>query len=406
MRSWSSRRTFTTSAAMVSGLMALLGAAPVYAQQPAAPAKPAAAAPAKPAGDKAAAGKPAGDKAAADKPAAGAKPADKPAGDKTAAAKPAKPLTEKQKKDAATKAYKAAQEKFTKGDYAGALEGYREADTLLPGERPKFQIAVSLDKLGKVQEAVAAYQIFLDAKPDAEKLKDQIAEANARMEALKKTPAKVKLAITPEAPAGMKVKVDGVDQPLTAGNELSLAPGKHKITVTAEGFEPSTQDIELKFAETREVPLALTKKAEPPPAPPPVAVTPPPPPVTTPPPPVEPPKPRSKIPAYVTLGLAGAGAVVGTIFGIQALSAKSDFEAAPSTDAADRADRNALIADMSYAVAITFGVTGAVLLFSKDTPEEPKPATGMTKPTTAPRKAFVTPYAGPNGGGAAALITF
>jgi hypothetical protein len=61
---------------------------------------------------------------------------------------------------------------------------------------------------------------------------------------------------------------------------------------------------------------------------------------------------------------------------------------------------------MSYAVAITFGVTGAVLLFSKDTPEEPKAASVTTKPSTAPRKAFVTPYAGPNGGGAAALITF
>jgi hypothetical protein len=382
---------------MVSGLMALIGAAPVYAQQPAAPGtpKPAAAAPAKPAGDK----------AAADKPATGAKPADKPAGDKTAAAKPAKPLTEKQKKDAATKAYKAAQEKFTAGDYAGALEGYREADTLLPGERPKFQIAVSLDKLNRAQEAVAAYQIFLDTKPDATKLKDQIAEANARMEALKKTPAKVKLAITPEAPAGLKVMVDGVEQPLATGNELSLTPGKHQVTVQAEGFEPTTQDLELTFAETREVPLALTKKAEPPPPPPPVVVTPPPPPVT-PPPPAEPPKPRSKIPAYVTLGLAGAGAVVGTIFGIQALSAKSDFEATPTTDAADRADRNALIADMSYAVAITFGVTGAVLLFSKDTPEETKAASSTTKPSTSPRKAFVTPYAGPNGGGAAALITF
>jgi hypothetical protein len=391
---------------MVSGLVALLGAAPVFAQ-PAAPGKekPAAAAPAKAGDAKPAAAKP-GDAKPAAAAATPAKPGDaKAAGDKTAAAKPAKPLTEKQKKDAATKAYKAAEEKFNAGDYAGALELYREADTMLPGERPKFKIAATLDKLNKAPEAVAAYQVFLDSKPDEKKLKDQIAEANARIEALKKTPAKAKLAITPEAPAGLKVTVDGVQQPMAAGNELSLPPGKHQVTVVAEGFEPATQDLELTFGETREVPLTLQKKAEPPPPPPPVAVAPPPPepPPAAPPPP--PPAPRSKIPAYVTLGLAGAGAVVGTIFGIQALSAKSDFDAAPTTDAADRADRNALIADMSYAVAITFGVTGAVLLFSKDPAAEETKAS-VTKPKTAPRKAFVTPYAGPTGGGAAAILTF
>jgi hypothetical protein len=426
MRSWSSRRTIINSAAVVSGLLALASVSPVFAQQPAAPAKPAAAAPAKPAGDKAAApAKPAGDKPAAGAAGAGAAgaagagaaggakatvgakaggdaTAGAKAGDKTAA-KPAKPLTEKQKKDLAKKAFKEAEEKFTKGDYAGALESYRVAEENLPGDRPKYKIAQTLEKLGKVTEAVAAYQAYLDAKPDAEKQKDLIADANARMSELRKTPGKVKLAITPEAPAGMKVLVDGTEQPMAAGNELSLAPGKHQVTVSAEGFEPATQDVDVTFAETKDVPLTLTKKAEPPPPPPPVAVTPPPSPPEAPPPP--PPPPRSKVPAYVTLGLAGAGAIVGTIFGAQALSAKSEFEATPTTELADKADRNALIADMSFAVAITFGVTGAVLLFSKDTPEEAKPAATQTT-KTAPRRAFVTPYVGPTGGGAAAHFTF
>lgn len=241
-------------------------------------------------------------------------------------------------------------------------------------------------------------------KPDAEKQKDLIADANARITELKKTPGKVKLTISPAAPAGMKVLVDGAEQPMAAGNELSLAPGKHTVTVQAEGFETATQEVDVTFAETKEVPLTLTKKAEPPPPPPPVAVAPPPPPPPEEAPP-PPPPPRSKVPAYVTLGLAGAGAIVGTIFGVQALGAKSDFEATPTTELADRADRNALIADMSYAVAITFGVTGAVLLFSKDTPEEPKAASTQTT-KTAPRRAFVTPYVWPTGGGAAAHFTF
>ncbi|KYF64444.1 hypothetical protein BE11_31860 [Sorangium cellulosum] len=107
------------------------------------------------------------------------------------------------------------------------------------------------------------------------------------------------------------------------------------------------------------------------------------------------------MPAYVTLGLAGAGVVVGTIFGIQALSAKSDFDKDPTTKTADRVDRNALIADMSFAVALTFGVTGAVLLLSDDTSAETKTAASTMK-----QKAFVAPFVSPTGGGAAARFTF
>jgi hypothetical protein len=412
MRSWLGRRTFSTSAAVVTGLLALASVTPASAQQPkpAPTAKPAAA-PAKPA-DKPAAGATGGDKAAggdakAAAPAAGDKAGAKPA-DKTAAKpadKPAKPLTEKQKKDRAPKAYKEAEAKFEKQDYAGALELYREADTLVPGARPKFKIATTLDKLGNVTEAVGAYQAFLDSKPDPEKLKDLIAEANTRMEALKKTPAKVKVVTAgPETPAAVKLTVDGVEQPAGAGNELALAPGKHKIEAKAEGFDPATQEVEVTYAETKEVSLTLNKT---PPPPEPVAVTPPPPPpaaTTEAPPPPPPAAPRSKVPAFVTLGFAGAGAIVGTIFGVMALGAKSDFDAKPTTENADRADRNALIADMSFAVAITFGVTGAVLLFSKDTTEEPKAA--GAPPKTAPRRAFITPYVGPTGGGAAAKLTF
>ena len=39
--------------------------------------------------------------------------------------------------------------------------------------------------------------------------------------------------------------------------------------------------------------------------------------------------------------LGQLGAIVGTIFGIQALSAKSDFDDHPTTEAADDVERNA-----------------------------------------------------------------
>jgi hypothetical protein len=403
MRSRSSRLTMTTSAAMVSGLLALASVGTAYAQgaaaQPAGPAKPPAATPAQPAG----AAKP-----AAAQPAGAAKPA-QPGG----AAKPEPPkkqLTEAQKKAEAKKLYKEAEAKFDKGEYKDALPLYRQADEHVPGAPPKYKIALSLDKMGgQVPETVAAWQAFLDAKPDPEKFKDKIAEAQGRIDSLKKTPAKVKIATVPENPPNLKVSVD--DGPPQSVRELSIPPGRHKLTVSADGFATATQEVEVSFAETRDVSVPLTEKA---PEPTPVAV---PPPVEPPPGPVEPvqppPEPRSPVPAYVTLGLAGVGVVVGTIFGISALGAKSDFEAEPTTENADAVDRNALIADMSFAVALTFGVTGAVLLFSADdapeapaAPAEPAAPPAGAKKRSPIKKAFVAPFVGPTGGGAAARFTF
>ena len=412
MRSRSGRLTMLTSAAMVSGLLTLTSVSPASAQTDAKPASPPAGKPAAAAAPAAAPAKPAASAAqaspaAATPPAAGATPpaaAPGKAGEpttKVTTTKPKKPLTEKQKKDEAKKLYKEAEARFDKGEYAVAADLYRQADEYVPGAAPKYKLAASLDKQGLVTEAVAAWQAFLDSKPDAEKFKEKIGEAQVRIEALKKTPAKVKVATVPEAPPGLKLAVDGVAQ---TGKELSVPPGKHTLTVSAEGFADASQELDVAFAETREVSVALTPQAPAPvaaapaqpPTPPPAAEAPP----AQPPPPAPPIEPRSPVPAYVTLGLAGAGVVVGTIFGIQALGAKSDFDDAPTTKTADRVDRFALIADMSFAVALTFGVTGAVLLLSDDPAQAKAAASSVTK------KAFVTPFVSPTGGGAAARFTF
>ena len=442
-------RALSSTAAVLTGLLALTSALPAQAQgkpaTKAAPAKPAAA-PAKPA-------------AAPAKPVAGTKPVAAPAGGpklagKTPVAKPpvtakappaAKPLTDKQKKDLAKKNYKEGEAAFKDAKYAEALEHYKVAEDAVPIGATKYKIAVTLDKLGKVQESVAAYQLFLGSSPDAAKMKDQIADSTTRVEALKKTPGKVRVATDPTSPPNLKFAIDaaapvpGIAVPApvalapatptpapapgappaaafatTAFNgEFAMAPGHHKITATADGYDPTSSEIDLSFAETKDVKMALN--LTPPPPPPPMVVAPPPPlaAVEPPKPPPPPPAPRSNIPAYVTLGLAGAGAVVGTIFGISALGAKSDFNAPGGATVAnaDKTDRNALIADMSFAVALTFGVTGAVLLLSNDSPAETKAATNgapaARKPVkTAMPRGFVAPYAGPTGGGAAAFMTF
>ena len=402
-------RLASTSAAVLAGMVALATIPPAHAQPK--PAAKSAAQPAKPAAQPA---KPAAQPAKPFK----ADPKAAAAPKLACATEPKKGLSDAKKKDEAKKAFGEGKTRFDKNEFESAYACFKLADSYVPGAQPKYRLAAALDKMGKVQEAAAAYSEFLayvGPTPD-DKFKDIVADAKAREAALKSTPSKVKVAIAPEGLPNTKITVDGAAQP---GPELTLAPGKHTIVVSADGYEASTQNVEIGFAETRDVSVTLNKAPEPVATVAPTATAAPTEtavasataaPTTGPiaPPPGE----KSNIPAYVTLGLAGAGAIVGGIFGGLALASKDEFDKNPTVEKADETDRNALIADMSFAVALTFGVTGAVLLLTDTgatTSTPAKAGSGPQKPSakkaSLPR-GFIAPYATPNGGGAAARFTF
>lgn len=315
-------------------------------------------------------------------------PAGQPAGDKKAPppGTPAKPMSEKEKKEAAKKAFADGQQKFDAGDFKGAYEEFKKADEYVPGAVPKYKMALCLDRQNDVTGAVAAYQAFLDSNP-GDALKAKSDEVTKRLTELKATPAEVTVNVTP---ATATLTVDGTAQ---TGPVLKVPPGKHTIGATAPDFLDGTTDVEVTYAEKKEVTITLAEK--------PKTTTPetPKPPET----PKEPPKKGSKIPAIITLSLAGAGAVVGAVFGGLALKSKGEFEDTPTQDLYDETTRNALISDMSFGVAITFGVTGVVLLVtsnssSKDEKAEEKKAEGP--------KVWAAPWAGPTGAGAVGVVQF
>lgn len=119
------------------------------------------------------------------------------------------------------------------------------------------------------------------------------------------------------------------------------------------------------------------------------------------------------IPAYVTGGIAVVAAGVGTGFGIAALGTRDDFNKTPTTKKADDGENQALIADMCFGIAITFGVTSAVLFLSDNGSKAASNAVPGASP--APKKAAAnkssftitpTPIVNAHGGGAGALIRF
>jgi PEGA domain len=335
----------------------------------------------------AAQGAPAKPAAAASKPAASPAPA------------AAKPPTKKQK-DVARKAYAEGEKAFNAGQYAAAQAAFSRANEAIHSPQADFWIAKSLDQQNKTEEAIAAYQSFLD-NPDAAKAGDQkVTEAKTRQDALK---AMLVAEISVETdPMLANIAVDGAPQQGEAPMTLKLAPGKHRLTVSSQGYQSKDVDLEVKGGDHMKQSIVLTKEAPPVAA---VAVVAAPPPAAPPPAP-PPPEEHSKVPAYVTLGIAGVAGVVGTIFGVKALNSKNDFNKTPTTELADDAERSALIADMSFGLAITLGVTGIVLLTSDDAPP-PTAAKAKSLPRTASKRHFeLMPYAGPKSGGASAKLTF
>lgn len=299
---------------------------------------------------------------------------------------------DKKTRDAARKAYGQGEKAFNEGKFAEAQEAFQKANDLIPSPHAQFWIAKSLEKEDKVTEAIQAYQSFL-ANPDAARTgEDKLADAKTRIDELGLRLIAVVELVT--SPPQANVAVDGNPETGASPHTLKLAPGPHKIVVSAPGYDMKEVALDAKAGDKLNQSIELAVKPPPPP-PPPVAEPEP----VAPPPPPPPAEKRSMTPAYVTVGVAGAAAVVGAIFGAQALSSKNAFNKNPTTKHADDTERNALISDMAFGVAITLGVTGIVLLTSDD--DAPKESARNHLP-----KVDFDAYAGKTGGGASARWHF
>jgi hypothetical protein len=304
----------------------------------------------------------------------------------------------------AKKAYGDGEKKFKAGDYAGALADFKAADSVKETPQAARYIGLCEDNLQHYPEAVTAYERFLANVPA--KLAAQGTEIKARVDAIKAMNGKVHVETDPK---GATILVDGKPQGTPTPTDLDVAPGHHTLKISADGREDQSKDIDVTYASKQDVAVTLPAKAAP--APVPVAVIAPPPVEAAPPPPPVAPPPRSKLPAIITGGLAVAAAGVGTVFGVLALGDKSDYDKTPTSGKADDGENHALIADMAFGVAITLGVTSAVLFLSND---DPPPAAASNHPqrltaSAQPKKSFTitpTPIITPHGGGAGALVRF
>jgi tetratricopeptide (TPR) repeat protein len=274
-------------------------------------------------------------------------------------------------------AYARGQEAFAAGDFNSALASFQEAFANVANPIVLVSIGESAAKLSRVETALAAYDAYLRARPDAPD-REEVAQKRA---ALADAQVPARLVIT-SVPAGADVILDGQLVGRTTPVVLEARPGAHNVSLVLTGYDTERLSVELTASSTAERAVTL----RPSPAPP-VAQAPQPP-VVPPPPVLTPEPPRAAI--IVTAGLGAAGVIAGSVLGIFALKERSDYNTNPSEAGADRGERLALFSDVGFGIGAMSLITTAVLLFTHDPPrsaEERESARFELTPSFTPQSA-------------------
>lgn len=260
-------------------------------------------------------------------------------------------------RERARTAYARGQQAFAAEDFTTALQAFEEAYASVANPIVLVSIGESAAKLGRVETALAAYDAYLRARPDAPD-RDEVAQKRTAFAA---SQAPARLSLTSE-PAGADVILDGQLVGQKTPVVLEVRPGAHRVSIVLVGFETERVTAELSPGGSDQ--RAVTLKASP--TPPPVAQAPLTPAQPEPPPMLTPQPPNAAI--IVTASLGAAGLIAGSVLGIFALKERSDFNTNPTEAGADRGERLALFSDVGFGIGAMSLITTAVLLFTHDPP--------------------------------------
>lgn len=134
---------------------------------------------------------------------------------------------------------------FDHGDREQALVEFKLAYELFPNNDVVFMLAQCEYHLGKLKEARAHYETFLNSDP-----KSTLAEnARLRIAAIDRRPS---VLVINTVPSDVSVKIEGQGHSYEgqAPNEFLVPKGRYRITVTRANFQAQVRDVNVGIAET------------------------------------------------------------------------------------------------------------------------------------------------------------
>jgi hypothetical protein len=280
-----------------------------------------------------------------------------------------------EQREAARASYDRGRKLFAEAKYADARAAFQEAYDAVPNPIVLVSIGECQLRLGNLEDAHDAFTRYLAGRPDA----PDRADVEAKLADITATPAT--LVIT-TVPAGAAIRIDGQDSGKVTPADVPVPRGDHTLELSLAGHTAISEPLSAKAGVRHELHAQLQ-----PLPPPPVAVAAPPPP--PPPPPPEPPTEA----IWITSIVGATGIVAGTVLGFMALSERSDYDANPTTESADRGERLALFADVAFGVGAMGALTALVLYVTYDDAPEaaPSESSEAAEPT-----ATITPVIGPS----------
>jgi tetratricopeptide (TPR) repeat protein len=295
------------------------------------------------------------------------------------AAPPAAEPTEAQR-ESAREAYARGQALFAENKFAEAKSAFEQAYAAVPNPVVLLPIAESDVRLGNLEAALDTFQRYLSSRPDA----PDRAEVEQKVAELIATPATLVLS---SDPSGATIVLDGQETGKVTPAEIEAPRGDHRVELSAAGYQKAVTPLTARIGARHE--LHVTLQPEPPAAAAPELLAP------------RPEADASPTTALWITGVVGAaGLVTGTVLGFMVLAERSDFDAQPTADSADRGERLALFTDVAFGVGAMALLTGAVIyLTAGDSGEE-------TASEQSATRLQLTPLASPDGAGVMARTRF
>lgn len=264
---------------------------------------------------------------------------------------------------------------YQQGDYEQAIEAWKAAYELDPRPRLLYNLSQAHERYGKLQEAVAHLERYLEESPPDDPNRDR---AHARLSSLRERLEHTGIRIA-GAPEGAEIRVDGESRGRAPRPDpIPVDPGSHRVAVAHEGYETFRSQVVVTAGEQLEVTTDMRPGD--------TGAT-----GAT--------APRRNWGPYV-LGGAGAALVVGAaVVGGVALSKAKSAESQNDGDA-DTADTLAPVAD-ALGVIGGAAVAGGLIwwLVTRHSREEQAPSRDAASVS-------VVPVFGARGGGAEATVRF
>ena len=245
---------------------------------------------------------------------------------------------------AAQEAYELGARLFDAERYESAEQAWTRSHALSPSPALLIAIADTRERRGDEPGAVAMLERYLTERPDA----PDRASVEARIATLLETPATV---LVRSYEAGHAILVDGkpIDDKTPA--EIELDPGAHTLTVVADGLRVDQKSFQVGYGEQKELVFTSAPQTE-----------------------MredtgaeddfERDERAARRAVWALSGVAAAALVTGTVLGFRAFELEQSYRNDPRVETADKGERLALFADVSFGIAALSAVTALTVLLT------------------------------------------